>query len=235
MKRIISPLFFLILASVGAFPLFLTDTHGADEKNLAFNVYLGENNTPIGQHYFKIKPHADGGYTVSSRCKFDVNIFFFNAYSYNHHTQEVWQDGCLQRFKSKTIENGDSTMVQGQKNKQSFVWQVNENEQKSTTDCVRSFAYWKPDYLMAADKLFNPQTGEIERVDISKEDVSAHASKSSPLSDSGVKIGITADELDIQVWYNRALEWRGLTSKIDGNTLIYERKDTLENSYEDLF
>ena len=227
-----SSLLLSVFVFIGVALLDIPHSHGGEKKTLAFNVYLGKDKTPIGQHFFTITPQSEGGYNVSSRCKFDVNILFFNAYSYNHHTEEVWQDGCLKRLQSKTIENGEKTTVQGQKNEQRFTWQVNENDEKSTTDCVRSFSYWEPEYLMAADKLINPQTGEIEKVNNTKEDVSGQAS---PLSDSGVKIHISADEQDIQVWYNQAMELRGLTSKIDGNTLIYKRNDTLENSYEDLF
>ena len=237
MRRSVKSFLLVIsLAALGVGVLHPLQSHASDTQTdtttLAFNVYLGENKTPIGQHYFTVMPRSDDGYKITSRCKFDVNFLFFNAYSYNHQTEEVWQGGCLQRFQSKTIDNGDRTSVKGQKNKQRFTWQVNDGEQKSSTDCMRSFAYWKPAYLMAADKLFNPQTGKIVKVDINKEEVDEDEA---PVANAHQKIVIAADEIDIQVFYNHALEWLGLVSKIDGNTLIYERDDTLENSYEDLF
>lgn len=203
----------------------------ADQQTLSFDAFLGENNH-IGQHYYSIRQMGGNQYKVRSRCRFDVDILFFNAYSYNHHAEETWKDGCIHSLESKTIERGETTYVKGERKNGVFTWQVNGGPAQSTSDCVRTFAYWHPTYLLEADKLMNPQTGEIKKVNITSEDVSGAAVK---MSDPGKQIRITGDELDIKIWYTDALKWLGLTSEVDGNQLNYKRVDDKDESYENLF
>lgn len=221
--------FFLFLSL--AVVLMPDAASAAAKQSVTLDVFLGKH-SHIGEHHYDIEPLAKNGYKVRSRCRFDVNILFFSAYSYNHHTEEVWQDGCLKKVESKTTENGETTHVKGQLEDGVFQWQINGGPVQTTQKCVRTFAYWHPTYLMDTPELMNPQTGKIQEVTVRAEDVSGQATS---LTDPGKKIHLAGDELDIKVWYTEAMKWLGLTSEVDGNQLRYKRTDNRDASYEDLF
>lgn len=211
------------------------NTSAAESRQISFDVYLGEN-THIGTHNFSIEKTAAQSYKVVSRSVMRVNILFFTAFSYNHQAEEVWQGGCLQKLESKTIENGEVTQVKGRTEDDAFLWQVDGGNEKSATECVRSFAYWHPTYLLKAERLLNPQTGALKDVTTSARDIEASQTSLADKGHQNLKeISIAGDELDIKVWYNEVFDWQGLASQVDGNRIWYKRVESREIKHEDLF
>lgn len=88
-----------------AFVFSLGPTQVSATETLRFRVYLGQD--PIGEHSFQISP-GPSGEQVLSRASFDVDILFFNAYRYRHESRELWRDGCLERIRASTDDNGKS-------------------------------------------------------------------------------------------------------------------------------
>ena len=82
--------------------------------------------------------------------------------------------------------------------------------------CVRSFAYWDR-RILAAEQLLNAQTGEYERVQITR---AAAAGEVPGASEHEV---IEGERLRIDLWYSASGEWRALESQTkDGKRLRYE-------------
>lgn len=84
-----------------------------------------------------------------------------------------------------------------------------------------TFAYWDPDFL-GQKRLLNAQTGDIEGVSVrqkGRDDVAIGSGKV-----SATRYALRTDKLTIDLWYNDALGWVGLSSDTGkGRRLIYRR------------
>ena len=75
-----------------------------DADRWLFRVYLDDRE--IGFHEFSVR-ERDGRFDVETTANFDVNILFFNAYSYNHKNRETWSGNCLEGIEAVTDDNGN--------------------------------------------------------------------------------------------------------------------------------
>jgi hypothetical protein len=188
------------------------------QKELRFQVFLDDD--PIGEHSFEIAELANG-LKVESRAAFDVDFLFLNVYRYRHQSDEVWRDGCLHEIRAETNENGKRYRVEGELDSGRFVVQGDAAKQQEADGCIMTFAYWNPDFLRA-QRLLNPQTGELEQV-------RSRAQGKEPVrvGDSLVPAArhrLEGDELAIDLWYSDELGWVGLRSEIpEAGTLTYRR------------
>lgn len=186
----------------------------ADEWN--FDVYL--DGKKVGTHLFEVVD-ADDQRQVQSTANFEVKILFFSAYSYEHTNIESWADNCLLTFDSKTKVNGKPTAASGATGKGGFIVEK-ATGQELLPDCVMSFAYWNPAFLKE-ERLLNPQTGDFldvevelmgtENLEVRGEQVAAERYK------------ITAQGIDLMVWYSSNDEWLALESFAKkGHIIRYE-------------
>jgi hypothetical protein len=186
-------------------------------ETLRFQVYLDDK--PIGEHTYRITGSGDR-VRVSSRAEFDVDFLFINAYRYRHSSSEVFRDGCLQEIRASTDDNGTRYQVEGESAGGRFrIERADGSEQAN--GCVMTFAYWDQDFLDQS-RLLNPQTGELERVRVSR--------KGSDAVDVGgrevpaERYVVDAGEVTIDLWYNDDLGWVGLSSDTGkGRRIIYRR------------
>ena len=102
MLKTLNFFFFLILL---IFP-FSTNAHVQhyeDLKRIEFDIY--RNNNHIGKHVFSFKK-SDGELAVESEINFVIKKFGIVLYKYHVKGTEIYKDGKLIKFNSKTNQNG---------------------------------------------------------------------------------------------------------------------------------
>jgi hypothetical protein len=97
-----------------------------------------------GDVHMTISRQDDGVVTVS--CDTDVKIGgFLFSYKYSYRGKEVWKDGRLQHFDSKTNDNGTEYVVAAEAVDGALRVRVNKAERKTRAD-VWPTSYWgQPD------------------------------------------------------------------------------------------
>ena len=186
----------------------------ADEWN--FDVYLDEKK--VGTHLFEVMDADDQRY-VQSTANFDVKILFFSAYSYEHTNIESWADNCLLTFDANTNVNGKPTAVSGATGRHGFIVERASGDEL-LPDCVMSFAYWNPAFLKE-ERLLNPQTGDFLDVEIESMGTEYLEVRGEQVVAERYKI--TAQGIDLMVWYSSNDEWLALESFVKkGRIIRYE-------------
>lgn len=184
-----------------------------------FDVFLDDKK--IGYHDFYVRQNDDS-IEMQTRAEFDVNVLFVNLYRYRHQNTERWQDGCLQEIRASTDANGDDFLVSGTSQPSGFVIE-NSSSAGDLPVCVKTFAYWDPDFLRA-DRLLNPQTGEYEKVEVKEigEEVIELSGEAVP----AVRYELLADAAPISLWYSQEDQrWLALeTIATGGRVLRYSPK-----------
>lgn len=192
---------------------------GSQPQTWRFKVSLDERE--IGFHNFVVSRQGTQR-TVDISADFDVKILFINAYSYDHANSEIWKDGCLQQIRSETDDNGKTLKVTGQSLSEGFTIVTQAGEPRTVdSPCVRSFAYWDPEFL-GSNRLLNAQTGEIIDVDIESRGEETLLIDGDPVA--AVRYVIEMDGGPITLWYTRdSSRWLALQAVTDGGrTLRYD-------------
>jgi len=191
------------------------------EKSWEFRVYLDEKE--IGTHKVRVVPYQDLK-QVTVDANFKVKFLFITAYSYKHHTEEVWKGSCLTDIDAKTDDNGEDLFIRRVSNGDNFVV-VTHAGQQTLGKCVRSFAYWDPE-LLKAEKLLNTQTGEYETVEVinlgdNQLDING---KSVATQQYRLRVG---DNKVVDLWYTPDMNWLALKSTTDDGYLISYYPETM--------
>jgi hypothetical protein len=204
-----------------ALPLLLAFSalaFASTEKEWNFRVFLDDRE--IGTHRVKMTPYEDLK-QVSVNADFKVKFLFITAFSYQHHTEEVWQGSCLTDIQSTTNNNGENLFVRKLPSTANFKLVTHQGEQE-LQGCVRSFAYWDPD-LLKADKLLNTQTGEYETVEVIELGKSTIDIDGKPLEALHYRIAMQDKSVDL--WYTYDKQWLALKSETeDGYQISYYPK-----------
>lgn len=192
---------------------------GGNEREWRFRVML--DGKEIGFHRYEVESEGDRR-AVESRAEFDVKFLFFNAYSYRHSLNALWNGSCLESLEAKTNANGDKVSVTGERQDDKFVVDKGGERKDALPSCIMNFAYWDR-RILEQSRLLNPQTGEYLDVDVQ------------PLADEEVEVNgtkipaeayrITAKDMRIDLWYSReGKRWIALESLARGDRVIrYER------------
>ena len=208
----------VVAAVVGlALTLTVADRAAAATDSMRFRVFLDQD--PIGEHSFRVSPES-GGQQVVSRASFDVKVLVFNAYRYRHESREAWRDGCLERIRATTDDNGTAYRIEGEQETNSLELRVN-GDSKRLPQCVSTFAYWDRNFLKQR-RLLNPQTGEM--VDVKVDSAGTERRLVQGREVEAERYRLRADQLDISLWYTPDGRWVALESDTgQGRTLRYER------------
>jgi hypothetical protein len=211
MSRYISAVILLSIA------LSTAPAHADDAETTVgrweFNVYL--NNKRIGKHLFEVTD-VDGQQQVQSTANFKYTILRIPAYRYEHTNQERWSNDCLLGIDASTNANGNRIEVSGQKTGSTFVL-AGEAGDVSLPECVMTFAYWNPAFLEQV-KLLNPQTGEYVEVRI--EELASEMLEVRGKKVAATRFRLTADKVDMTLWYSGDKEWLALESVAKGGRII---------------
>ena len=82
--------------------------HYEDLKSIEFDIY--RNNKHIGTHIFSFEK-SENEIAVKSEIKFEIKKFGIVLYNYHAEGVEVYKDGKLVKFNSKTNQNGKNKYV----------------------------------------------------------------------------------------------------------------------------
>ena len=178
-----------------------------------FDVYL--NDRKIGKHSFTMSESA-GIKQVQSEAKFKYTILLIPAYRYEHRAAERWSDECLVEIRSRTNANGERIEVSGERTGSGFRV-VNGNSPVELPQCVMTFAYWNPNFL-EQPRLLNPQTGEF--VDVTVEQLGNEMLEVRGQTVDATRFKLTANEIDLTLWYSQDDEWLALESVAKGGHII---------------
>ena len=193
----------------------LNPVHAASniDKNWEFKVYL--DGDEIGFHNFSML-HKDNHKEIYSSARFDVKFLFINAYSYEHDNVEHWRGQCLKSINAVTNDNGENYNVSGKVDNNEFV--VNTlNKQSAYLPCVKTFAYWDPEFLKET-MLLNSQTGEMIEVEsqfIANETMT-HRGKETEAR----RYRLRGENLQIDLWYSDDDHWLALESLTEGGRIV---------------
>lgn len=178
-----------------------------------FDVYL--NDKKVGKHKFNVSG-SDGARQVISEASFRYKFLFISAYRYEHSAEERWANDCLVEVDANTNANGKRTQVYGEQSGGGFIV---DRDDKSTTlpDCVMTFAYWNPEFL-EQPRLLNPQTGDYVAVRVDKLGEEILEVRGQPVTATRFKL--SADEIDLTLWYSLDKEWLALESIAKGGHII---------------
>jgi len=83
--------------------------------------------------------------------------------------------------------------------------------------CVMTFAYWNPNFLKQS-RLLNPQTGEF--VDVIVEQLGNEMLEVRGQTVDATRFKLTANEIDLTLWYSQDDEWLALESVAKGGHII---------------
>jgi len=187
-----------------------------DVREWNFRVYLGD--SEIGYHTFRLTNEDDREKLVTE-ANFKVKFLFVTAYKYEHFSTETWADDCLQQIDSKTDANGKNFEISGQQGTDNFEVKAAESS-REMTGCIKTFAYWNPDFLQES-VLLNSQTGVLMPVV-----VEPHADDTLTVRGEDVparRYKLRGENLDLDIWYSENEQWLGLESTTNkGQTLRYE-------------
>ena len=187
--------------------------NASTEQQWRFTVHLDD--TPIGHHDFRVE-QVEGYEKVTTEARFDVSFLKIPLFEYRHQDVQFWSNQCLKSIDSTTNQNGKLFRVDGATTTKGF--QVSTNGDDITLPpCISTFAYWNKSFLQHSH-LLNSQTGEYLEVDV--EDL---GEQSIPLSDTSLpakRYRLTANELDIELWYASDGRWLGLESTTGNGRLL---------------
>ena len=186
---------------------------GNDVARWDFNVFL--NDKKVGEHQFVVS-EANGSRQVRSEASFLYKILFISAYRYEHQADERWTGNCLVEFDANTNTNGKQIRVSGEQSAAGFIVDKGDSA-VALPECVMTFAYWNPDFL-EQPSLLNPQTGEY--VDVIVEEVGAELLEVRGKPVPATRFRLTADKLDLTLWYSPDDEWLALESVAKGGRII---------------
>jgi hypothetical protein len=206
------------LLMVGLFALTIAAPVPAQEltdgvASWDFDVYL--NDKKVGKHLFTVS-EADGMKHVQSEANFKVKILFISAYRYAHSAAERWADNCLVEFDASTNANGKRIQVSGEQTGAGFLVERGDNPIE-LPGCVMTFAYWNPEFL-DQPRLLNPQTGEY--VDVDVEQAGNEMLEVRGQLVIARRFRLTANDVDLTLWYSPDNEWLALESVAKGGRII---------------
>lgn len=186
------------------------------ESEWKFAVYLDD--SQIGHHIFQLAKREDS-WLMTAEADFEVKFLVFTAYRYQHSNREVWRDSCLQEIESSTNANGTEFSVSGARDDSGFTMET-DRFRDDLGDCVKTFAYWNPEFLKES-RLLNSQTGELLpiRVDPAVEEVLTIKGRETP----AMRYHLVAKGMELDIWYSTDRRWLALESKTKGGRkLRYE-------------
>jgi hypothetical protein len=213
-RQVKNPLRYLAVAVLGCLASLQPITaYASAEQEWRFRVYLDDRE--IGHHHFTLT--RDGRQErLATQAKFDVRFLKIPLFSYRHDNVERWSDNCLEQISSNTDQNGKKFRVEGQATGDAFQVRTNTGE-RALPACVSTFAYWDKSFLQR-DRLLNSQTGEYLDVEVDYLGEKPLALQAAEVRAHHYRL--TANKLDIEVWYSLDDRWLALQSTTDSGRLL---------------
>ena len=130
--------------------------HYDDLKHIEFEIY--RNDKHIGKHTFSFKK-LDGQLAVESEINFEIKKFGIVLYKYHVKGTEVYKDGKLIKFNSKTNQNGKNKYVNLILKDNEYVIDGSSYKGKAPTDFM--LGTWWNHSIMKASAQISAVSGRI--------------------------------------------------------------------------
>ncbi len=214
MNRLNFKLYLFKIISLCFITAFNTATASSETRNnWQFKVFLDDDE--IGFHNFSMINKGEHR-EIYSKARFDVKFLFFNAYSYQHDDVEHWRGQCLNSINAFTNDNGEQYKVSGKVDNDKFI--VNTIQKQSTyLPCVKTFAYWDPEFLKEST-LLNSQTGEM--IDVKSEFIGHETLTHKGQIVVARRYRLSGENLQIDLWYSNDDNWLALESLTEGGRIV---------------
>jgi Family of unknown function (DUF6134) len=187
-------------------------------RNWEFRVFLDDK--PIGHHHFALR-EMGAERELTSEARFNVKLWFINAYRYTHDASERWRDNCLEAVMARTLDGGKRSEVVATREARGLAI-TSPRGREALDGCVMSFAYWNPEILRQS-RLLNVQTGEYTAVRIAELGEETLTVRGAAVT--ATRYRISGSKFPIDLWYSADKTWLALQSTVDrGRSLRYELK-----------
>lgn len=204
------------LAGAAAAQDVFEDVEKVDDVDREWEFRVLLDGSEIGSHLFRLEQQQDRK-LLKSEAQFDVKFLFFTAFSYRHRNYEEWADDCLLEIDARTVTNGKTQVVEGEKEGDAFVIET-DSETEKLPGCVMTFAYWNPDFL-SEPRLLNPQTGEFLDVEVTPQSTETLTVRGE--SRQAKRYDLKAKDIQLSLWYSQDdNEWLALQSTVKGGRIM---------------
>jgi len=211
----------IILLIFLSFPIFLSAhvQHYDDLNRIEFDIY--RNNKHIGKHIFSFKK-SDGQLTVDSQIDFQIKKLGLVLYKYHVKGMEIYKDGKLIKFNSKTNANGKVKYVNLNFQNGEFIIDGSSYKGKVPTDYL--LGTWWNHSIVKAPAQISAVSGRIINQEVTflgKETIKIGEKtyKALHFNFSSTDKKLTKDKkLNTDIWYDEeTLNWIKATFKKKGN------------------
>ena len=204
-----------------SFPISLSAhvQHYDDLNRIEFDIY--RNNKHIGKHIFSFKK-SDGQLTVDSQIDFQIKKLGLVLYKYHVKGMEIYKDGKLIKFNSKTNANGKVKYVNLNFQNGEFIIDGSSYKGKVPTDYL--LGTWWNHSIVKAPAQISAVSGRIINQEVTflgKETIKIGEKtyKALHFNFSSTDKKLTKDKkLNTDIWYDEeTLNWIKATFKKKGN------------------
>lgn len=165
----------------------------------------------IGSHevWFEDK---DGLLHVDAKTKIRVKFLFFNAFKFDYHSTEIWDEGKLISMNSFTNDNGNESEV--------VLGSIENNKQTDYDAEIFTTNHWNPNVL-GSTQVLNTITGKTNNVQIANVGWDMVPTVAGEIE--ATHHTYQGDLRDISSWYDEKWRWVGLSFKgRDGSVISYQ-------------
>ena len=211
----------IVLFILISFP-FSTKAHVEHYENLnriEFDIYRNQNH--IGKHVFSFKK-LNGELAVESEINFEIKKFGIVLYKYHVKGTEIYKDGKLVKFNSKTNQNGKVKHVNMELDSEEYLIDGSSYQGKAPTDFM--IGTWWNHSIVKASAQISAVSGRIIKQKVTflgKETIKIHDKIYNTLhfnlSSTDKKLD-KDKKLNTDVWYDeKSLNWIKASFKKKGN------------------
>ena len=215
----INKIIILFLFLISAFPVNAHVQHYDKLNRIEFDIF--RNNKNIGKHIFTFR-RQDNQLYVESEINFQIKKFGVVLYNYHVKGTEVYKDGKLVKFNSKTNQNGKEKYVNMTRENEEFL--IDGSSYKGKTSLDHLLGTWWNHSIVKAPAQISAVSGRIiqqkvtflgkEKIKIGDKTYNTLHFNFSSLDESLSK----DKKLNTDVWYDeKTLYWVKASFKKKGN------------------
>jgi hypothetical protein len=133
---------------------------------------------PVGHHAVSVTDDGGAGnFTVTNQVDMMVDLVLFDVMRFAHTSNEVWRDGRMVAFSSKTLDDGDLFEVTGTATAEGLVFSTTEQDTNNADALIKETAALAPHDIMTSNDiwaapepgthaLLNAKKGEVVEVTV---------------------------------------------------------------------
>lgn len=189
---------------------------------IAFDVMRGD--SPMGTHVIRFDRDGD---RLIAETEVDLEVSFGPVifFRYEHEAREVWIDGELVEFASRTLKDGNRLEVDAEREGDMLAIEGETYEEDpialSLPASLALSSHWRG-YDASADAIFNTETGEEMPVEIEELGTETVSVGGREIEARRIRV---VGSLALDLWYGPDGEWVKCEFEARGETITYVRRD----------